>query len=184
LNQDIPRWCAPGRVLNRVFLCQWMIRTGMALAPDIGLLLTSKVNEYIHLMASERVHELDGVSVIYAIPAGSLLHAELARASSAASWSQPTWRAFQTLTIFCASNDCLALGFRAFSSIHRTGLFGSQPSSMRVLTLEQGCPRTGPFAKGPCDPRRPWCSQRAVCTLRRYDDKHTLFAFLMTLVVA
>jgi hypothetical protein len=38
-----------------------MIRTGMALAPDIGLLLTCEIDKYIDLVASERVHELDGV---------------------------------------------------------------------------------------------------------------------------
>jgi hypothetical protein len=38
-----------------------MIRTGMALAPDIGLLLTCEIDKYIDLVASERVHELYGV---------------------------------------------------------------------------------------------------------------------------
>jgi hypothetical protein len=38
-----------------------MIRTGMALAPDICLLLTCEIDKYIDLVASERVHELDGV---------------------------------------------------------------------------------------------------------------------------
>jgi hypothetical protein len=33
----------------------------MALAPDIGLLLTCEIDKYIDLVASERVHELDGV---------------------------------------------------------------------------------------------------------------------------
>jgi hypothetical protein len=38
-----------------------MIRTGMALAPDIGLLLTCEIDKYIDLVASERVHDLDSV---------------------------------------------------------------------------------------------------------------------------
>ena len=33
----------------------------MALSPDIGLLLTCEIDKYIDLVASERVHELDGV---------------------------------------------------------------------------------------------------------------------------
>jgi hypothetical protein len=33
----------------------------MALVPDIGLLLLCEINKYINLMASERMHELDGV---------------------------------------------------------------------------------------------------------------------------
>jgi hypothetical protein len=33
----------------------------MALAPDIGLLLTCEIDKYIDLVASERVHELYGV---------------------------------------------------------------------------------------------------------------------------
>jgi hypothetical protein len=33
----------------------------MALAPDIGLLLTCEIDKYIDPVASERVHELDGV---------------------------------------------------------------------------------------------------------------------------
>jgi hypothetical protein len=61
LNQDVPAWCSLHRVFDCVSLCQWMIRTGMALAPDIGLLLTCEIDKYIDPVASERVHELDGV---------------------------------------------------------------------------------------------------------------------------
>ena len=84
LNQDVPAWCSLHRVFDRVSLCQWMIRTGMALAPDIGLLLACEVDKYIDLVASERVHELDGV-LHYRNPVPMYSHQQRCRRTSSRS---------------------------------------------------------------------------------------------------
>jgi hypothetical protein len=51
----------------------------VALAPDIGLLLPGEINNHIDLMASERVHELDGVFHQYTptLPPSNMLAAAL-----------------------------------------------------------------------------------------------------------